>query len=225
MRLRFVFAVLPIVGCGSSSTPTVANPPATPRMSFFITSVGLGSGANLGGLAGADRHCQTLADAAGVRGLTWRAYLSASAVAGQAAVDARDRIGTGPWYNQKLVIVAQNVADLHSDNNKLSKDNSLTETGQVVNGRTDSPNYHDMLTGSTLDGRLSADGTCDNWTSSSTGAAALGHHDRTGGGANPTSWNSAHFQSASRSRISRPQNSFMQSWDSASWEEIRRKTG
>ncbi len=165
-------------------------------LSFFITSAGPGNGAALGGLEGADKHCATLAEAAGVRGKTWRAYLSQQAIAGKPAVNARDRIGTGPWKNAKGVVVAASVDDLHSDNNKLSKDNSLTERGAVVNGRGDTPNTHDILTGSTLDGRVQAgdgDSTCSNWTSSAaTGSALLGHHDRQGGGANPTSWNSAH---------------------------------
>lgn len=165
-------------------------------MSFFITSAGPGDGANLGGLAGADAHCKQLADAAGVTGKTWRAYLSAKAAAGQPAVNAKDRIGTGPWYNAKGVMVARNVADLHSDNNKLNKGNSLTEKGTEVPGRGNAPNHHDIITGSLMDGTLSpdtTDTTCSNWTSNSTGAAYLGHHDRQGGGTNPTSWNSAHL--------------------------------
>lgn len=165
-------------------------------MSFFITSAGPGDGAKLGGLAGADAHCKQLADASGVTGKTWRAYLSAKAAAGQPAVNAKDRIGRGPWYNQKGTMVAQNVGDLHSENNKLSKENSLTEKGTPVNGRGDTPNQHDILTGSLMDGTLSpdtTDTTCSNWTSNSTGAAYVGHHDRQGGGANPTSWNSAHL--------------------------------
>jgi hypothetical protein len=168
-------------------------------MSFFITSVGSGDGANLGGLAGADAHCKQLADASGVRGAsskTWHAYLSAKASGGQPAVNAKDRIGTGPWYNYRGVMVARNVADLHSDNNKLGKENSLTEKGMEVPGRGNAPNHHDMLTGSLMNGTLSPDSTdttCNNWTSNSTGAAWLGHHDRQGGGTNPTSWNSAHL--------------------------------
>jgi hypothetical protein len=165
-------------------------------MSFFITSAGPGDGAKLGGLAGADAHCKQLADASGVTGKTWAAYLSAKAAAGQPAVNAKDRIGRGPWYNQKGVMVAQNVADLHSENNKLGKENSLTEKGTPVNGRGDTPNQHDILTGSLMDGTLSpdtTDTTCSNWTSNATGAAYVGHHDRQGGGANPTSWNSAHL--------------------------------
>jgi len=165
-------------------------------MSFFITSVGSGDGANLGGLEGADRHCAMLAEAAGVRGKTWHAYLSQQAVGGKPAINARDRIGKGPWKNAKGAVVATSVDDLHSDANKLSKDNSLTEKGTVVNGRGDTPNMHDVLTGSTLDGRVQpgdGDSTCSNWTSNGeTGSASVGHHDRQGGGANPTSWNFAH---------------------------------
>jgi hypothetical protein len=162
------------------------------KMTFFITSAGSGSGANLGGLAGADQICQNLAKAAGAGNRTWRAYLSSSAADGKPAVNAKDRIGKGPWYNAKGVLVANDVADLHSDNNKLGKENSLTEKGEVVNGRGDKPNQHDILTGSNLDGTAAAN-TCDNWTStSSDGSAHVGHHDRQGGGVNPTSWNFAH---------------------------------
>lgn len=164
-----------------------------PAMGFFITSVGLGNGANLGGLAGADKHCQTLAAAAGAGDRTWHAYLSTT---GSGGVNARDRIGAGPWLNAKGVQVAASVADLHSDNNKLSKENSLTEKGEVVNGRGDTPNRHDILTGSNADGTASKaaeDSTCQNWTSSTTGAAMLGHHDRQGiSGPTATSWNAAH---------------------------------
>ncbi len=164
-------------------------------MSFFITSMGSGDGANLGGLEGADAHCQALAADAGAGGKTWRAYLSAQAMGGGSAVNARDRIGSGPWYNAEGTMVARSVADLHSDNNNLGKETSLTEHGEQVNGRGDSPNQHDILTGSTLDGMAFTDGadhTCGNWTSNSDGSAQVGHHDRQGGGANPTSWHSAH---------------------------------
>ena len=170
-------------------------PSQAPKMSFFITSAGPGDGASLGGLEGADRRCRELAEAAGVTGATWHAYLSQAAKDGKPAINARDRIGKGPWYNAKGVKVADNVDDLHSDNNKLSKENSLTERGAVVNGRGDTPNTHDILTGSRLDGTASpdtTDTTCRNWTSNGEGSALLGHHDRQGGGANPTSWNSAH---------------------------------
>jgi len=162
------------------------------NMSFFITSKGPGNGADLGGLKGADAHCQSLAQAAGAGGKTWRAYLSTS---GEGAVNARDRIGKGPWHNAKGVQVAASVADLHSDSNKLSKENSLTEKGEVNNGRGDTPNKHDILTGSQADGTAykdSDDHTCGNWTSHGEGSAQLGHHDRQGGGPAPTSWNSSH---------------------------------
>jgi hypothetical protein len=164
-------------------------------MSFFITSVGSGNGADLGGLAGADAHCQVLAEAVGAGDREWRAYLSMITADGTPDVNARDRIGNGPWYNANGVMVASSVADLHSDNNKLSKENSLTEKGEMVNGRGDDPNMHDILTGSQLDGTaFTGEGytNCDNWTSSGEGSARVGHHDRTGGGDNPTSWNSAH---------------------------------
>jgi hypothetical protein len=171
-------------GSGSSGT------------SFFITSAGPGRGADLGGLAGADAWCRQLATAVGAGGRTWHAYLSTTAAGGQQAVNARDRIGSGPWYNAKGVRVATDVADLHSANNALSKVNSLNERGEVVNGRGDTPNRHDILTGSQLDGTLmpgATDKTCANWTSSAAdGSAQMGHHDRQGGGENPTSWNSAH---------------------------------
>ena len=165
------------------------------EMSFFITSVGSGDGANLGGLAGADAHCANLAQAAGSRGKTWRAYLSVHASGNSAAVDARNRIGFGPWYNANGVEVASNLNNLHGPDNNLGKQQSLTEEGNVVNGRGDTPNQHDILTGSTLDGRLIEDGsnhTCNNWTANGQGAAQVGHFDRSGGGQNPTSWNSAH---------------------------------
>jgi hypothetical protein len=161
-------------------------------MTFFITSAGPGNGANLGGLAGADKHCQTLAAAAGAGNRQWRAYLSTQ---GSGAVNAKDRIGTGPWHNSKGVQIAANVAELHSDKNNLTKETQLTEKGAVVNGRGDTPNMHDILTGTQMDGTAptgTEDATCKNWTSSAEGSALVGHHDRQGGGANPTSWNSAH---------------------------------
>ena len=165
------------------------------EMSFFITSEGSGDGANLGGLAGADAHCATLASAAGSRGKTWRAYLSAHETASSPRVNARERIGFGPWYNAEGVEVASTLNNLHSEYMQLGKANSITENGDQVNGRGDTPNQHDILTGSSLSGRLIDDGsnhTCNNWTSNSDGSAQVGHFDRTGGGANPTSWNSAH---------------------------------
>lgn len=170
--------------------PSAANVDAQGNsLSFFITSTNPGKGGDLGGLAGADAHCAALAKAAGAGNRQWRAYLSTD------KIHAKDRIGSGPWFNAKGVQVAANVADLHSDNNKLSKENSLTEKGAAVNGRGDTPNMHDILTGSQMDGTLTpgtADTTCKNWTSNGEGSALVGHHDRQGGGTNPTSWNSAH---------------------------------
>ena len=187
------------VTCGSAlaqdETPADA-PTEAPEMTFFITSAGPGDGANLGGLEGADAHCQALADAVGAGDKTWRAYLSATAGEDGEAVNARDRIGAGPWYNVNGASVAEDVDNLHSDDNNMTKETILTETGDQVNGRGDEPNMHDILTGATPDGMASdgeGDTTCMNWTSSdSTGSALVGHHDRVGGGDNPTSWNSAH---------------------------------
>ncbi len=167
---------------------------ADKKMSFFITSVGSGNGADLGGLKGADAHCQKLAKAVGSK-KKWRAYLSATAEGGKPAVNAKDRIGKGPWYNAKGVMMANDVADLHSANNNLKKETSISEKGEVMNGRGDTPNMHDVLTGTQMDGTLKAgtdDTTCKNWTSHGEGSALVGHHDRQGGGLNPTSWNFAH---------------------------------
>ena len=165
-------------------------------MTFFLTSVGIGKGANLGGLAGADAHCQKLAEAAGASGRTWRAYLSTS---GADAVNARDRIGKGPWHNQRGTMVARDLAHLHGDTldlartgNMITKNNGVNEKGELVNGVGDKPNMHDILTGTQPDGRAytdSADHTCKNWTSDGEGSAQVGHHDRNGGG---ISWNSTH---------------------------------
>ena len=193
MRLaRFLAAAL--VTTVLAAYPILAQN-AAENMSFFITSAGPGNGANLGGLTGADAHCQKLAQSVGRGTGTWRAYLSTSATGGAAAVNARDRIGSGPWHNATGIAVAQSVADLHSDKNNLTKQTSINEKGEVVNGRGDTPNRHDILTGSNLDGTAfpaDADHTCGNWTSSGEGSAQVGHHDRIGGGDNPTSWNSAH---------------------------------
>jgi hypothetical protein len=165
-------------------------------MSFFVTSVGMGKGADLGGLAGADKHCQDLAQAAGAGNRTWRAYLSTQASGGSMAVNARDRIGRGPWTNAKGVVIATNVDELHGEN-KLTKQTALNEKGAVVNGLGDTPNMHDALTGSQMDGTAfpaAEDRTCGNWTKSSTGSAMLGHIDRQGlaDTAAQRSWNSAH---------------------------------
>ena len=169
-------------------------------MSFFVTSVGMGKGADLGGLAGADAYCQQLATAVGGGAKTWHAYLSTQARPGRPAVNARDRIGTGPWYNSKGQPISDTQSELHGDTlieaqrgSNLFKQSALNEKGQVINGFGDTPNTHDMLTGSQPDGRAytdNADHTCNNWTSSGMGSAQLGHSDRTGGG--NRSWNSAH---------------------------------
>jgi hypothetical protein len=163
---------------------------------FFVTSTGIGNGANLGGLAGADNHCQTLAQAAGAGARTWRAYLSTQEADGKPAVNARDRIGKGPWQNSKGIVIAKDVAELHGANN-LTKQTALTEKGDVINGIGDKPNRHDMLTGSQPDGTAFAAGedrTCKNWTSSTQGSAMLGHADRKGLRDDDASksWNSSH---------------------------------
>ena len=169
----------------------------TSGMTFFVTSVGSGKGADFGGLAGADKHCQTLAAAVGAGNRTWRAYLSNSASGSSPAVNARDRIGKGPWQNVKGDVIAKDVAELHGNNN-LTKQTALSEKGAVVNGRGDTPNQHDILTGSQPDGTAFAgsdDKTCGNWTKSGTdGSAIVGHHDRTGLDTSPPalSWNSSH---------------------------------
>jgi hypothetical protein len=158
-------------------------------MSFFITSAGPGKGADLGGLAGADAHCASLAEAAGVSGKTWAAYLSTS------DTDAKDRIGAGPWFNAKGTKIADDVASLHSDANGINKETGLTEKGEIVKGRGDTPNQHDILTGTNIDGTKATDQTCGDWTmSGAEGAAMVGHHDRMGPDtlATAKSWNAAH---------------------------------
>ena len=179
----------------------LAAPPVAAQdadMSFFITSRGSGNGADLGGLEGADQLCQDLAYAVGFGDLTWRAYLSAISMGGEAAVNARDRIGDGPWYNYEGELIAESVEALHGDDANLTKESILTERGGMVNGRGDSPNRHDILTGTGLDGRVydaneAGYDNCGNFTSTAgDGMTRVGHHDRTGGGENPTSWNSAH---------------------------------
>jgi hypothetical protein len=166
-------------------------------MTFFVTSVGKGSGADLGGLDGADAHCNALAKAAGSSLTNWRAYLSTTAPGGDAGVNARDRIGKGPWHNAKGVLIAKNVADLHSEEANVTKQTALTEKGEPVKGRGDQPNEHDILTGSDPDGRYSTAGgdtTCGNWTKSGEGSAIVGHHDRAGlkDTRHMKSWNSSH---------------------------------
>ena len=190
-KMHTIFAVITL---SLASTSLALAQEEQEPMTFFITSTPIGNGANLGGLAGADAHCQSLAQAAGAGNLTWRAYLSTQ---GSGAVNARDRIGSGPWHNAKGVRLAPNIADLHGDNerdrNYLYKDTAIDENGNVVNGRGDRPNRHDILTGSNSLGRAlpaGEDRTCSNWTNGSSGSAMVGHHDRSGGGT--TSWNSAH---------------------------------
>ncbi|NML17717.1 hypothetical protein [Azohydromonas caseinilytica] len=190
---------IPVALLCAALLPACAQRPPQPgsQLSFFVTSTGLGRGADLGGLAGADRHCQTLADDVGAGGKTWRAYLSTSAEGATPAVNARDRIGPGPWRNARGELIAENVAQLHQDN-RLTKDTALTEKGDTVRGRGDSPNQHDILTGTQADGTAfpasGNDMTCRNWTHSGEGAAMVGHHDRTGldESAAAKSWNSSH---------------------------------
>jgi len=193
-----LFALLISPAVASAQAPPAAAGPQQP-MSFFVTSVGMGNGANLGGIAGADRHCQTLAAAAGAGGKTWQAYLSQTQAGQNPSINARGRIGTGPWYNAKGQLIASNVADLHGDNeadrNNIRKASALNEKGAEVNGVGNMPNTHDMLTGSDSHGRA-INGrpdvtTCNNWTSNGAGNAMLGHHDRQGG-AN-VSWNAVHM--------------------------------
>ena len=193
-RVTTLAASLLLLAAPSVLSAQAAQQPQQP-MGFFITSVGPGDGANLGGLEGADRHCQMLAQAAGAGNRTWRAYLSTTGAGG---MNARDRIGEGPWYNARGQLVAASVADLHGDihrdRNQINKTQALNEKGEPVNGVGDQPNQHDILTGSDSHGRAllgsAAITSCNTWTSNSTGNAMVGHHDRTGGGS--TSWNAAH---------------------------------
>lgn len=182
--MKFVLVAATAALC-TLALPAVAQ---EAKMSFFVTSAGSGDGANLGGLEGADAICQKLAEAAGSSGQTWKAYLSAE------GVNAKDRIGDGPWFNAKGVEIAKDVASLHSDANAISKDTALTEKGEIVKGRGDEPNQHDVLTGSNADGTLAAGQTCSDWTSNGDGQAMVGHHDRMGPDtlATATSWNAAH---------------------------------
>ncbi len=194
MNLTFAASALLLSACATSMNQKSA---ATSPMTFFVTSAGSGKGGDLGGLSGADRICQDLAAAAGAGDHTWHAYLSTTAAAGAPAVNARDRIGRGPWQNVKGVVIAQSVEDLHISNNNLNKQTALTETGAIVPGRGDAVTQHDMLTGSSPDGRVMAgdtDTTCSNWTSSAAGSAIVGHHDRQGLQPNEASrsWNSSH---------------------------------
>jgi len=192
VAVRFLaFAALGVVGL------TVAVHAQQATMSFFVTSVGKGDGANLGGLEGADAHCVALAKAAGATKTSWKAYLSTSAPGGDAGVNARDRIGKGPWQNAKGTVVAKSVDELHSDAVNVTKDTALTEKGEVVSGRGDAVNMHDILTGSDPQGQYSTAGgdtNCGNWTKNGEGSAIVGHHDRAGlkETRHMKSWNSSH---------------------------------
>jgi hypothetical protein len=172
-------------------------PPQFPNMTFFISSASGPNGADFGGIEGADRHCQTLAAKAGAGGKTWRAYLSVQAEGDKPAINARDRIGKGPWYNTAGLQIATSVDDLHSDNNKIDVEGGMAETGRRIPGRLFVVNQHDILTGSTPDGRAfpaGKDMTCGNWTKSGEGSAMVGHHDRLGlrDDVPSKSWNSSH---------------------------------
>ena len=196
MNRKITIAIVAPVALLAASC-AVFNAPSNP-MTFFVTSAGSGKGADLGGLSGADKHCQMLADTVDAGGSrVWRAYLSSSAVGGAQATDARDRIGRGPWQNAKGVVIARSVDDLHGPSNNLNKQTALTEKGGTVSGRGDPVNEHDILTGSSADGRALAgdkDMTCGNWTQSGAGAAMVGHHDRMGlkDDAPSKSWNASH---------------------------------
>jgi hypothetical protein len=191
VRLSIMASVAVLMACSAGAQAQQAG------MTFFVTSSGSGKGADLGGLTGADQHCQQLAQSAGAGTKTWHAYLSTQAASGQPAVNARDRIGAGPWQNAKGVVVAKTLDDLHSLNNNLTKQTALTEKGDTVKGRGDTPNEHDALTGSTMEGRAfpaGEDRTCKNWTSSTQGTAMLGHIDRKGiqDTVEGNSWNASH---------------------------------
>ena len=193
------YRIFPLLVCGAAALLTACAPmPAqAPAMGFFVTSGNPGRGGDLGGLAGADRYCQALASGAGAGARTWRAYLSTVATASGPAVHARDRIGNGPWYNARGVLIASNVEELHGTANRIDKQTALTEKGEPLSGRGDPVNMHDILTGSLPDGRASGatgDTTCGNWTHEGAGSALVGHHDRMGldDSAAAKSWNSSH---------------------------------
>jgi len=192
----------PSASSGSAAASAQAPVPQSREMggaksvtTFFVTSRGIGKGADLGGLSGADAHCQALAKAEGAGDHTWRAYLSVSAADGEPAINARDRIGAGPWYNAEGLLIAAHVDELHGDKNQITKETAVTERLDLVNGVGDTPNVHDILTGSRANGTaypVSDDLTCKNWTSSSAGRAQVGHHDRRGLTEGVNSWNSVH---------------------------------
>lgn len=207
MKYSIPLTVLALVIIGAGvyffMNPKPAEAPELPAedtsMSFFITSANPGKGGDLGGIKGADAYCAQLAESVGVTGKVWRAYLSSGFTDETPLVNARDRIGNGPWYNAKGVLIAENIFRLHSDENNLNKNTALTEKGEVVSGRGDEVNVHDILTGSTADGMLAIDSagkdtTCNNWSSSTDGSAIVGHHDRIGidDSAPMKSWNASH---------------------------------
>ena len=198
MKLK-VFRAMALCGIAAASLAGCASPRGSgPPTTFFITSANPGQGGNLGGLVGADALCEKLASAAGVGGRNWHAYLSTQAMGGAAAVNARDRIGKGPWTNAKDVVIARSLAELHGNNN-IAKETGLTESGAVVPASGDPVNKHDIMTGSQPDGTAmpaGKDATCSNWTGSDQGGAMVGHHNRGGTNPNPVanvSWNSSHI--------------------------------
>lgn len=197
----FTAASVPLIavalaGCAQQPARDASTATAKNSLTFFVTSTGSGKGADFGGLAGADQHCQSLAAKAGFGSRVWRAYLSATPTATTPAVNARDRIGIGPWHNAKGTLIANTVEELHANNN-ITKETALTEKSEQVKGRGDQPNLHDILTGSQPDGTAfpgDSDTTCGNWTKSGDGSAIVGHHDRLGLSEDPPakSWNSSH---------------------------------
>ena len=194
-RISAAGILVPAVLMGAAVAPTVQA--QQPNMTFFVTSTGSGKGGDLGGLDGADAHCAALAKAAGAKATNWHAYLSTNLPGGDQGVDARSRIGKGPWQNAKGVVVGKSIDDLHSGHNNLNKQTALTDKGEMVKGRGDTPNEHDILTGSDAGGYFSTAGgdtTCGNWTKSGEGSAIVGHHDLQGlkDTRHMKSWNSSH---------------------------------
>jgi hypothetical protein len=193
--MKFVAFVMTAAVAGFGAKAAHSQQVPAPNMSFFVTSTSQGKGGDLGGLEGADRQCQALAQAVGAGSKTWRAYVSTQPIGGASAINAKDRIGTGPWYNAKGVQIAANLEDLHSDNYKINKTTALDEKGNFINGRGDTPNHHDILTGSQHDGTafpVGEDKTCHNWTSSTEGSAIVGHTDLIGNTRGPNFWNFSH---------------------------------
>ena len=186
-----------VIDLAAVATGSVSSPDRGNSIGFFVTSAGMGDGGNLGGLAGADRHCQSLAEASGAGDRTWHAYLSTS-FEGEPVIHAGDRIGGGPWYNADGILIARGVSDLHAGNSRLNKPTALDENGGIVPGIGDDLNHHDMLTGSLPDGTAAVGMSCNNWTGNGEGSAMVGHHDRLGGGGVERSWNSVHATQSCR---------------------------